>query len=113
MNTRNLEVLDMMRFLGGAVTQTLQKDGVVRLKIMVKRKQLEQVLEKVVKKNDRQQREVSCYPAKIINRTTIERYEKDANSKKQTGEHRLSDLLEAYPSKYPRIQSFSHLNYSE
>ncbi|KAI3765686.1 hypothetical protein L2E82_15728 [Cichorium intybus] len=53
MAARNLEVLDIMGFMGGAVTQTLQKDGVVRMKILVKRQQLEQVLEQVVKKNDK------------------------------------------------------------
>ncbi|KAI3499302.1 hypothetical protein L1887_35097 [Cichorium endivia] len=51
MAARNLEVLDIMGFMGGAVSQTLQKDGVVRMKILVKRQQLEQVLEQVVKKN--------------------------------------------------------------
>ena len=56
MATRNLEILDMMGFLGGAVTQTVQKDGVVRLKILVKRQQLEQVLQQVVKKNDNKEK---------------------------------------------------------
>lgn len=52
MATRNR----MMEFLGGAVSQSLQQDGVVRLKILVKRQQLEQVLGQVVKKHDNNER---------------------------------------------------------
>ncbi|KAL4585067.1 hypothetical protein LXL04_009681 [Taraxacum kok-saghyz] len=46
MATRSLELQ------GGIVSRTMGKDGVVRMKILMKRQQLEQILEQVVKKND-------------------------------------------------------------
>ncbi|KAI3718295.1 hypothetical protein L6452_19159 [Arctium lappa] len=52
MATTNLEVLNMIGVRGGVVSQMVEHNGVVRMKILVKRQQLEQVLEQVVKKRE-------------------------------------------------------------
>ncbi|KVH96518.1 hypothetical protein Ccrd_001382 [Cynara cardunculus var. scolymus] len=48
MATTSLEVLNTM----GVVTQTVERNGVVKMKILVKRQQLEHVLEQIVKKRE-------------------------------------------------------------
>ncbi|KVH96517.1 hypothetical protein Ccrd_001381, partial [Cynara cardunculus var. scolymus] len=57
--TRSLEILKAMGVRGGVVSRTVEDGGVVRMKILVKRQELEQVVERVVKKRDDNRRQLS------------------------------------------------------
>ncbi|KAI3718265.1 hypothetical protein L6452_19129 [Arctium lappa] len=57
--TRSLEILKAMGVRGGVVSRTMEDGGVVRMKILVKRQELEQVLERVTKKRDDSRRQLS------------------------------------------------------
>ncbi|KAK1419353.1 hypothetical protein QVD17_28519 [Tagetes erecta] len=46
MHTRNLEILEAVTASGGVVSQTLGDGGIVRVKILIKRRELEQVIKK-------------------------------------------------------------------
>ncbi|CAH1420349.1 unnamed protein product [Lactuca virosa] len=52
MATRSLEILKAIGVRGGVVSRTVEDGGVVRMKILVKRQEMEQVLEQVMKKRD-------------------------------------------------------------
>lgn len=51
MATKSLEILKVVGARGGVVTRTVE-NGVVRMKILVKRQELKQVLEQVTQKMD-------------------------------------------------------------
>ncbi|KAI3499297.1 hypothetical protein L1887_35092 [Cichorium endivia] len=50
MATRSLEILKAIGVRGGVVSRTVEDGGVIRMKILVKRQQMDQVLEQVMKK---------------------------------------------------------------
>ncbi|KAJ9560612.1 hypothetical protein OSB04_005772 [Centaurea solstitialis] len=52
MAIKNIDVLNTIGVSGGVVSQMVKHNGIVRMKILVKRQQLEQVLEQVVKKTE-------------------------------------------------------------
>ncbi|KAL4585068.1 hypothetical protein LXL04_009682 [Taraxacum kok-saghyz] len=52
MATRSLEILKAIGVRGGVVSRTVEEGGVVRMKILVKKQEMEQVLEQVMKKID-------------------------------------------------------------
>lgn len=62
MATTNLKVLDVTGVPGGVVSRTVGKDGVVRMKILMKRHQLQKILEQAVKKNDNVGNHVNIRP---------------------------------------------------
>ena len=47
-----MDLLNKMGVQGGRVSRTVDENGVVRMKILVKRHELEQVLDRVAKKTD-------------------------------------------------------------
>ncbi|GKC42701.1 hypothetical protein Tco_1060423 [Tanacetum coccineum] len=51
MATRSLEILKVVGARGGVVTRTVE-NGVVRMKILVKRQELEHIVEQVTQKRD-------------------------------------------------------------
>ncbi|KAI3765685.1 hypothetical protein L2E82_15727 [Cichorium intybus] len=62
MSTRSLEVLDFKGVQEGVVSRTVGRDGVVRMKILVKRHQLEQILQQVVQKNNNMGNHIKIRP---------------------------------------------------
>ncbi|KAJ9560613.1 hypothetical protein OSB04_005773 [Centaurea solstitialis] len=79
MAVKNIDVLNTIGVSGGVVSQMVKHDGVVRMKILVKRQQLEQVLEQVMKKTEADK--------EIVN---LRRLSKSSASKSL--EQRLNDL---------------------
>ncbi|KAJ9560614.1 LOW QUALITY PROTEIN: hypothetical protein OSB04_005774 [Centaurea solstitialis] len=55
--TRSIEILKAIGVRGGVVSRTIEDGGV--MKILVKRQELEQVLERAVKKRDDNRRQLS------------------------------------------------------